>query len=340
MSLKRFGKFFFVLLVSLLLLEATARIFTPVLESRIPAFYYGKYFAGLITLDEVFVWAGRPGVQAEIANPLGEKIAYRINKAGWRGREFTPLSQPGNALILGDSFAFGMGVREEARLGERLEARLRGLNAWSFALPGFAPDQHALLGLRWLTTFPWAFLVLQLSNNDLQDVSSHQWGYVGGSGLPSTISPPASYYFFSDWSRAWNLMLTFAVGGRLPEPALRTGLERLLHSLEKNLALARELRIPVFIVQASDWGAPAYGEKMAGEYEALVKNLAAKHGAGLLEANKDFQATLLPAPDSHWDAATHDRVAEALFLKIKELPSFQPQKAGKDAGRKTKTSRR
>lgn len=330
------------LLLSLALLEIVARVSTPALERRIPAFYYRQYLSKLLALDEVLVWAGIPGAKAEIGNTLGDRVIYRINQSGWRGREFTPLSRPGNALVLGDSFSFGLGVDEQARYGDLLEAKLQGLNVWTFAHMGYAPDQHALLGLRWLTAFPWAFVVLQLSNNDVQDVAGHIWGPVGGSGLPATISPPASYFFFSGISRAWDLAMTFAVSGKLTEDEAREGLKRLLLALEKNLALAQELKIPVYLLQASDWGEPAYGPRIAEEYRAGVGKLAAEYGAVLLEANKEFQAELLPAPDFHWTRATHARVADALFERIRLLPSFQPQKAAavkKPEKKKRKTSR-
>lgn len=324
--MKLLKKFLLVLLGSLLLLEAATRLATPTLEARIPAFYYRQYLSALLDFDEVFVWSGRPGAEAEIENPLGVKIKYRINSNGWRGREFMPLTQLGNALVLGDSFSFGLGVQEEERYNEQLEKRLRGVNVWSFSHMGYAPDQYGLLGLRWFTAFPWAFVVIQLSNNDVQDVAGHSWGYVGGSGLPATISPPASYFFFSGFSRAWDLAMSFAVSGKLSEGEAREGLKRLLHSLEKNLSLARELKIPVFLVQASDWGEPAYGKAIAEEYKAGVVVLAAKYDAQLLEANKDFTSELMPAPDLHWTAATHARVADALFERVKLLPSFQPPK--------------
>lgn len=318
-----------VLLVSMALLEVLARLATPVLESRVPAFYYRQYLSKLLAWDEVLVWSGVPGAQAEIENPLGKSVMYRINQNGWRGREFTPLSRPGNALVLGDSFSFGLGVDEQARFGELLEQRIPNLNVWTFAHMGYAPDQHALLGLRWLTAFPWAFVVLQLSNTDVQDVAGHVWGEVGGSGLPATISPPASYFFFSGFSRAWDLAMSFAVSGKLSETEAREGLKRLLYSLEKNLALAQELKIPVYLLQASDWGEPAYGPRIAEEYRAGVGKLAAEYGAVLLEANKEFKADLLPAPDSHWNRDTHARVADALFERVRLLPAFQPPKPAK-----------
>ncbi len=307
-------------------MEGAARLGTPLLEARIPSFYYRKVMGALLKSDPVFVWTGRPGAEALIENPLGEKVAYRINQNGWRGREFTPLARPANALLLGDSFTFGIGVQEKDRYGERLEGKISGLNVWSFAHMGYAPDQYALLGLRWITAFPWAFVAIQLSNNDVQDVAGHIWGRVGGSGLPATLSPPRSYAFFSGVSRAWDLVMSFLVSGRLREEQAREGLDRLLFSLEKTLQLANERAIPVVLLQASDWGEWAYGKKIAEDYRAGVALLASKYGAELIEAGKDFKSELLPKPDLHWTSATHERVAEAIYSRIKSLPAFQPAK--------------
>lgn len=56
------------------------------------------------------------------------KVPYRTNARGFRDREHTLEKTPGRKriLILGDSFAEGYGVREEARWASRLENNMAG----------------------------------------------------------------------------------------------------------------------------------------------------------------------------------------------------------------------
>jgi lysophospholipase L1-like esterase len=76
----------------------------------------------------------RPDTEFEVrydGDPRGTfgdegSLRYRINRHGFRGPDWSERKAPGalRVLLLGDSFAFGEGVRWEDTLGERLEALL------------------------------------------------------------------------------------------------------------------------------------------------------------------------------------------------------------------------
>jgi len=300
--------------------EFSARLAQSWLERSVPAYYYRQYFSALIESNPVLVWSGRPGAKAEITNSKGEKIEYRMNGLGWRGPEFTPLSQPANALVLGDSFSFGTGVREQAVYSRVLEESFSNLHVWNLAQMGYAPDQHLLLAQRWLTAFPWRFLVVQLANNDVADVAGHIWvNPNSASGIPSAIEPPASHAWFSGFSEAWNLFAFWRLHAQeraLSEAELSKGLERLLFSLRHTFALAKERGVPVVILQASDWGELAYGEKISAAYQDGVRALSSEFKAPLVEMRG---AELLPIPDLHWTENAHKNAAENVLLALKSL---------------------
>lgn len=305
------------LLVALAAAELCARLAQPLLAQTVPAYYYRQYFTALIQPSPVLIWAGRPGAKAEIANSLGKKVEYRLNQLGWRGPEFTPLTRPANGLVLGDSFSFGVGVGEDEVYTRQLEKMLPGVNVWSPAQMGYAPDQHLLLAQHWLTAFPWAFLVLQLSNNDLADVAGHQWKNIhSATGIPAALEPPESHEMFSRWSQGWNLLAYWLMARKesgTSEEKLRAGLSQLLFSLRATLSLAKERGIPVVLLQASDWGEPVYGEKMAKDYHYGVRGLAKEFSAPLVEM---AGAELLPHPDLHWTEPSHRKAAEKIVTAL------------------------
>ncbi len=300
--------------------ELSARLAQPWLKRSIPAYYYRQYFSSLIESNPVLVWSGKPGAKAEIVNSKGERIEYRMNGLGWRGPEFTPLSQPANALVFGDSFSFGTGVREAAVYSRLLEKSFSNLHVWNLAQMGYAPDQHFLLAQRWLTAFPWRFLVVQLSNNDVADVAGHIWRNPNSAtGIPAAIEPPASHAWFSDFSEAWNILAFWrlhSIESALPEEELIKGLERLLFSLRQTFALAKERNVPVVILQASDWGELAYGGKISAAYQDGVRALSSEFKAPLVEMR---DADLLPIPDLHWTESAHKKAAESVQLALKSL---------------------
>jgi hypothetical protein len=327
-------------LVFLALCELGARLAQPLLVRSVPAYYYRQYRDALLRKDPMLVWSGRPGASAEIVNTRGEKISYRMNSLGWRGREFAPLTKPANALLLGDSFTFGLGVAEGSSYSRQLEKSLPGVNVWPFAHMGYAPDQHMLVAQRWLTVFPWAFLVLQFSNNDLLEVSEHEWRKIhSASGIPAVLAPPADHVWFTDRLEFWDAFFywrRFARQKALGEGELRAGYGRLMFSLEKTLELARERGIPVILLQATDWGQSLYGEKWAADYRAGILSLAGRFGASLVEMQG---VDLLPAPDAHWTEASHRLAADRLLAQLKALKPAGNQPRKSLRGNTLRTSR-
>ncbi len=297
--------------------ELAVRGVLPELNRRAPVYYNRQYLHALTRPDPVLLWAGRPRAQAEIANSAGEKITYRLNSLGWRDREFNPLEMAGNALVLGDSFTFGTGVSEGKRYADLLENAFHGLDVWDLGVMGYAPDQYLLLAGRWLPPVPWRFLIVHLSNNEVGDAARHEWIDVDPlNGIPRALAFPLSRRLLNSPSEAWNLLALRAASSRPADSWLDDGLRRLLFSMRELAKLANERRVPMIVAQATDWGEPAYGARIAHAYRDGMIALAREQNFSLLEVG---QLPLLPRPDYHWTEAAHYRVAEMLVPAVREI---------------------
>lgn len=84
--------------------------------------YWGLAKAGFLTLDDrALRFRPKPGFRATVAG-----VDYRINAHGLRGPELAPRKEAGTrrVLLLGDSYAFGLGVAEADAIPAQLALRL------------------------------------------------------------------------------------------------------------------------------------------------------------------------------------------------------------------------
>jgi len=146
----------------------------------------------------------RPGAAFGHRYPSNERgyfdsensIHYRTNGAGFRGDEFT-VAKPAGTLriaILGDSFGFGEGVKEEdiaaSRLGPLLE-KIAGcrVQVYNFSVPSYdTADEAALLGTTVLGYAPDLIVVWYFLN----DVEGNETMQYLGAGSETFFFPVAS----------------------------------------------------------------------------------------------------------------------------------------------------
>ncbi len=99
-----------------------------------------------LALDSKLGW--RPLANIEKRGALwGEHLAAHTNALGWRDRPREIAKPPGTqrALLLGDSYVFGVGVDDGLRVSEALEREVPGLEAWNLGVTAYGPDQELLL---------------------------------------------------------------------------------------------------------------------------------------------------------------------------------------------------
>jgi lysophospholipase L1-like esterase len=101
------------------------------------------------------------------------RIVYRLNRHGFRGPDWTRDKAPGarRVVLLGDSFAFGEGVRYEDTLGARLEALLNAgaraeIEVLTFAVGGWGTrDEIDYLANAGLAFEPDLVIVIYVLND-------------------------------------------------------------------------------------------------------------------------------------------------------------------------------
>ena len=118
----------------------------------------------------------------------------RTNRLGFRDKDFD-AEKPTDTYriaVIGDSLAYGQGIPEEDRFGDRIERHLNGLNrgtyeVLNFGVPGAeAGDELALLANTVLETKP-DFVLLQWYSNDVQSPQDKQHAPHPLTFIPSSL---------------------------------------------------------------------------------------------------------------------------------------------------------
>ena len=120
-------------------------------QRRVFPTYYPLAEGGLFTRDRDSRLRYRltPGFEMELRDSL-----YRINSLGFRGREQTFWGHPETrrVVLLGDSYAFGLGVDQSQTLAAQLESRLqascRSVAVLNLGVPGYHTGQELALAER------------------------------------------------------------------------------------------------------------------------------------------------------------------------------------------------
>jgi len=153
----KIGLFLGATLFALALSEFVVRIFRdprPLeLQEQRLAFptYYPLAEAGLFARDgdSELRYRLTPGFEMELRDNL-----YRINSLGFRGHEQTSWGHPETrrVVLLGDSYAFGLGVDQDETPAAQLEARLQGtcgsVAVLNLGVPGYHTGQESALAER------------------------------------------------------------------------------------------------------------------------------------------------------------------------------------------------
>ncbi len=97
-------------------------------------------------LDPVLGWRPLPDVEKRGAW-WGRERAARTNALGWRDAPRAVAKPAGvrRAVLLGDSFVFGVNVDDGERVSEHLEREVPGLEAWNLGVTAYGPDQELLV---------------------------------------------------------------------------------------------------------------------------------------------------------------------------------------------------
>lgn len=156
-------------LVTLLIAELAVRIVRPQ-----PAFIVSP---GLYENDPPRGYRLTPGFRGRMTNRVEYDTEVAINREGLRGPELEPLAPGGvRVLVLGDSFALGVGAEQEESYPARLEEilRSRGVRAQvlNAGVPGYSvPDAVTWFAAHGKALDPDVILLTVFTGNDLQDAA-------------------------------------------------------------------------------------------------------------------------------------------------------------------------
>jgi hypothetical protein len=98
--------------------------------------------------------------------------AVQLNSAGFRGHAFTALKAPRayRIAVIGDSFTFGNGIRQQDRYSDLLQTRLpEHFEVLNFGTPGANTPEHRTLVSHLLPVIRPDFVLLQWYVNDTED---------------------------------------------------------------------------------------------------------------------------------------------------------------------------
>jgi lysophospholipase L1-like esterase len=92
-------------------------------------------------------WFNRPGYRAVLKGPDENESVIAINSNGLREEEVDYEKPPGKkrVIVLGDSFAWGYGLKAEERLSDLLKEEFPGVQMVNMGVVGYSTDQECVL---------------------------------------------------------------------------------------------------------------------------------------------------------------------------------------------------
>jgi lysophospholipase L1-like esterase len=325
-------------LVALLCAELLYRGYEAAFPLPAPATSAAMLDPEMVALPELTTapQLARPNQRGRAMNVL-----WRTNGSGMRGPDFAPRPDEGTFRIalLGDSFAAGVGVREEEIYASRVARMLaeagagRNLELMNFALPGL--NAAGVLGhsRRLANRFHPQLFVYGFTLNDLFEP--------GEEDIPGAPVDFASLQLLAERVRGLHshllpALVTRLVGisatiwpGPYPKLVLRSYADpqmqaRLARSMAALAALADDFDACAHVFVHTDLTALRFGHPFSEIYEQVAD---AARAAGLSASTsypafrgRDSTWLRLSFLDGHPNAEGHRILAGALYDALRELP--------------------
>jgi lysophospholipase L1-like esterase len=331
------------------------------LEVGLRAFWTGFYLKeakSYAAPDAVRGWKNKPSATA-VYGEAEFRIEVTHNALGYRDREIAREKPPGvrRVLLLGDSFAYGIGVADDETFAARLERLQPGLEVINTGVNGYGTAQELLLLRDEGLALAPDVVLLAFFWNDVGNSYNRAFPHfrLEGERLvwpePMAVSPAApsserrrwlrhsyAYRFVSDRLKLAGFALKVALG--LPQettdfvdPADREAAWRLEAALlreMRDLAAGSGARLAIAVIPDQvlvDAEASVVGLEPA-DYEVLarVQRIGAELGVPVIdlapalraEAERSGERLYYPK-DRHLNARAHQVVARALQQAL-ELP--------------------
>ena len=160
--------------ISLVLASCLVGILLAEGALRLTGVWVGRHSDTMFTVieyDPVLGWKMKPNVQERVSLVDVENIPVRANSQGFWDNEFKLEKDPQRRRIafLGDSFTWGMGVRENERFSNVLQQSVSQFESLNFGVPGYGTDQSLLVWENVASRYRPDVVVLTIYQNDYVD---------------------------------------------------------------------------------------------------------------------------------------------------------------------------
>ena len=237
-------------------------------------------------------------------------VEIAINSDGFRGPDWPGSKRGQRVLVLGDSFAFGWGVRDEETFAARLRRAHPEWEVLNVAVSGYATDQELLLLRRLRERADPDVVVCVFCPNDLMEASSD---VVYGKSKPRfSARGPGLALENVPVPRSW-LERTSALWRAWKKTRWERANRERVFDAEKEW----ELVLALFETMRAEL-APVPLVIVSGE-ERLARFSAERVGTRHVDVRPGLESS--PAPtgfpiDGHWNAHGHELVSRALASEI------------------------
>lgn len=285
----------------------------------------GSYFgAGAYVQDDLAGYRHTPGFQSEVHRRGAFVCRINIDQNGLRQSNFDAQRQYSKrVLLLGDSFAFGLGVDEDDAFAARLQKALNpeGVGVINGGQTGYCAGQEARFGIALSQTIRPDLIVLALyPGNDVKGDYFQEYKNVkveNGLLLPADRwLPLAPIDFLRTRSYAWLIIETALRRKKIEalnevfQSLARDSTEQVVRPTVEALALLQDfcrensIRLGVMMI-------PQFGK--AGIFDASLKRALSAAGVPVLDlAEKKFGRKHYLSGDAHWNEKGHERAAQYL----------------------------
>ena len=272
--------------------------------------------------------------------------AARVNGAGFRERDFTAAKAPGTyrIAVIGDSFTYGNGIRQEDRYSDLMQAQLPAhFEVLNFGKPGANTPEHRHQVETLLPAIHPDFVLLQWYVNDTEDDDStgrpafHP--LLPFRGLHAWLSEHSAFYTVANmkWAEAQiraGMTVSYPdyLKRRLGDPNSRDSqLDRRL--LNELIEMCKRAGVPIGIVLFPD-AAASLGDDYAFAYlHQRVLDVCTAQNITCLDLRKDFslvkERRLLWANqlDHHPSARANAIAAEKILETFSRTWAASPEQA-------------
>ena len=178
---KRIGKNIFLLLLTVILLLLGVELLLRLLVHDVDEFLKparatapGEFIPAdgeetTARYDPYLGWINRPGARGKLAGPDSSLTSVSINSKGLRDREIDYEKPPGvrRAIVLGDSFAWGYGLKTEERFSNILDEMFTETQVINMGVVGYSTDQECLLFEREGVKYQPELVILLIHDTDI-----------------------------------------------------------------------------------------------------------------------------------------------------------------------------